>query len=222
MPEEPHGEQSEQNSLVRRRTKPSGSRTDGFPNTHEGRAMTSTSTRAGQTNAGNTTSAGSSALRAASRQLLATAGNQVLKVAVDRAVGRVDQVADRLDAVAAGGGRARRATPSRKPAERPDHGGRGLGRPVQVRMGAAFSLVVHQAARMLQLIRRLVQQLVTALARLVRRDAADTQGERETGAAASAPRPPQAPPRSRPRPGTQPSSRRRRAAPEAVGEDRQG
>ena len=185
--------------------------------------MTSTSTRAGQTHAGNTTSAGSSALRAASRQLLATAGNQVLRAAVDRAVGRVDQAADRLDAVAAGGGRARRATPSRKPAERPDHGrGRGAGRAVQVRMGAAFSLVVHQAARMLQLIRRLVQQLVTALARLVRRDAADTRGERETGAAASAPRSPQAPPRSRPRPATQPSSRRRHAAPGAVGEDRQG
>jgi hypothetical protein len=192
----------------------------------KGRAMTPTSVRAGrragQTHAGNTRTADSSALRAASRQLLATAGNQVLRAAVDRAVGRVDQAADRLDAVAAGGGRALPATPRRKPAERPDHDGQRAGRPVQVKMGAAFSLVVHQAARILQLIQRLVQQLVTALARLVRRDTADTRGEREPGAAASAPRSPQAPPRSRPRPATKPSSRRRRAAPGAVDKDRQG
>ena len=189
--------------------------------------MTSTSTRAGrgagQTHAGDTRTADSSALRAASRQLLATAGNQVLKAAVDRAVGRVDQAADRLDAVAAGGGRARRATPSRKPAERPDHGRvPEAARPGRVRMGAAFSLVVHQATRILQLIRRLVQQLLAALVRLVRRDTADARGGRETGAAASAARFATG--------GTplRPASRRRTFEPSsacrpgAVGEDRQG
>jgi hypothetical protein len=142
--------------------------------------MTSTSVRAGrgadQTHPSDTRTADTSALRAASRQLLATAGNQVLKAAVDRAVGRIDQAAGRLDAMAAGEGRARRGTPTRKPAERPSGGGQQAGRPGQVRMGAAFSLVVHQAARILQLVRRLAQQLIAALARLIRRaDTADTQ-----------------------------------------------
>ena len=182
--------------------------------------MTSTSNRAGrgadQTHAGGTRTAEASALRAASRQLLATAGNQVLKAAVDRAVVRVDQTADRLDAVAAGEGRARRATPSRKPTDRPDQGrGPRAARAVQVKMGAAFSLVIHQAARILQLIRHLAQQIVAALTRLVRRgDTADTRDGRNTGAAASAPRLPQAAHRSRTRPATQPASRRRRAAPQ--------
>jgi hypothetical protein len=34
-------------------------------------------------------------MRAVGRQLLTTAGNQVLRVAVDRAIGKVDQVAGR-------------------------------------------------------------------------------------------------------------------------------
>jgi len=184
----------------------------------KGRAMTPTSVRtgrrAGQTHAGDARTADSSALRAASRQLLATAGNQVLRAAVDRAVGRVDQAADRLDAVAAGGGRALPATPRRKPAARPDNDGQRAGRRVQVKMGAAFSLVVHQAARILQLIQRLAQQLVAALVRLVRRDTADARGEREPGAAGSGARPHQAAHRPGPRTAAEPSSRRRRAAPE--------
>jgi hypothetical protein len=181
--------------------------------------MTSTSIRAGrgadQTHAVDPRSAESSALRAAGRQLLATAGNQVLKAAVDRAVGRVDQAADRLDAVAAGEGRAQRPTPSRDPAERPEQSGvQRAGRSVQVRIGAALSLVVHQATRILQLIQRLAQQLVAALARLVRRDTADTRKVRDADTAASGARSPQAAERSRTRSATEPTSRRRRAASE--------
>jgi hypothetical protein len=187
--------------------------------------MTSTSIRAGrgadQTHAGDTRSAESSALRSAGRQLLATAGNQVLKAAVDRAVGRVDRAADRLDAVAAGEGRARRATPSRKPTERPDHGEQRVGRLGQVRIGAAFSLVVHHAARILQLIRRLARQLIAALARLVRRDTADPRDGKEAGTAASATRSPQAAHRSRTRPAARTNEPPSAAHPGAVGEDRQ-
>jgi hypothetical protein len=134
--------------------------------------MTSTSVRAGRgerTHSG-TRSGGSPALRAAGRELLATAGNQVLKAAVDRAVGRVDHPADRLDAFAAGGGRVRPAKPTREPPERSDRGRvLGAGRAVQVKMGAAYSLLVHQMARILEFVRRLAQQLIAALARLVRR-----------------------------------------------------
>jgi hypothetical protein len=188
--------------------------------------MTSTSNRAGRgadhTHAGGTRTAEASALRAASRQLLATAGNQVLRAAVDRAVVRVDQTADRLDAVAAGEGRARRATPSRKPTGRPDYD-RAPRAARAVKMGAAFSLVIHQAARILQFIRRLAQELVAALARLVRRgDTADTRDGRDAASAASAPRSPQAAHRSRARPATQPASRRRAAPQRSVGTGKDG
>jgi hypothetical protein len=216
--------------------------------------MTSTSARAGRgerTHSG-TRSGGSPVLRAAGRELLATAGNQVLKAAVDRAVGRVDQAADRLDAFAAGGGRVRPANPTREPAEHPDHGRVGrAGRAVQVRMGAAFSLLVHQMARILEFIRRLAQQLVAALAHLIRRagkgesdsEAAEprrvermapsgrTRQQRPAGgrgdgapagSAASAARSPQAARRTRPRPAAEPSSGRRGAGPKRTGEGRQG
>jgi hypothetical protein len=119
----------------------------------------------GQTIRSEARDAGSQVLRAASRQLLATAGNQVLKAAVDQAVGKVDQVAGRLDAVAAGDVRAPRSTPSRRPVKSPERGRvQRITQPVRVKMGPAFSLVVHQAMRVLQLIQRLAQQLVAALA----------------------------------------------------------
>ena len=98
--------------------------------------MTSTSIRTGrgvsQSFPGGTRDAGTQALQAAGRELLAAVGNQVLKVAVDRAVLTVDQVAARLDTVAAGGGRTPRSAPSQKPPGRPPDRGeqrpnRGIG-----------------------------------------------------------------------------------------------
>lgn len=137
--------------------------------------MTSTSTRAGrattETVSRGAQSAGSQALRAAGRQLLTTAGNQVLKAAVDRAVGGVDNVAGRLDAVVAGDRRKPSRPPmNRKPQQRPaQEGARKSDNPVRVKVGAAFSLVMQQAMRLLQLIQRLAQQLLAALSRLFRR-----------------------------------------------------
>jgi hypothetical protein len=95
--------------------------------------MTSTSIRAGrgarQTLPGETRDAGTQALQAAGRELLTAVGNQVLKVAVDRAVLKVDQVAARLDTIAAGG--TPRSAPSPKPPARPaDSGGQRPGPPV--------------------------------------------------------------------------------------------
>lgn len=147
--------------------------------------MTSTSTRTGRAAteavSGGARSAGSQALRAAGRQLLATAGNQVLKAAVDRAVGKVDDVAGRLDAVASGERRKPSRPPtSRKPPQRPaPEGERQSASPVRVKLGAAFNLVMLQAMRLLQLIQRLAQQLLAALSRLFRRgeDAASTSAE---------------------------------------------
>jgi hypothetical protein len=67
-------------------------------------------------------------MQAAGRELLAAVGNQVLKVAVDRAVLKVDQVAARLDTIAAGG--TPRSAPSPKPPARPaDSGGQRPGHP---------------------------------------------------------------------------------------------
>ena len=96
----------------------------------KGRDMTTSSIRAGrgvsQTLPGGTRDAGTEALQAAGRELLAAVGNQVLKVAVDHAVLKVDQVAARLDTIAAGG--TPRSAPSRKrpgrsadSGERPEH-----------------------------------------------------------------------------------------------------
>jgi hypothetical protein len=135
--------------------------------------MTSTSTHPNssmnQTVSGGARSAGSQAMRAAGRQLLATAGNQVLKAAVDRAVGEVDHVAGRLDAVASGQmsprPRANRK-PSPRPTEQREHQSTN---PVKVKVGAAFSLIMQQALRLLQLIQRLAQQLLATLSRLLRR-----------------------------------------------------
>ena len=136
--------------------------------------MTSTTTNAGRavgdTVAGGARSASAQPLRAASRQLLATAGNQVLKIAVDRAVGKVDQVAGRLDTVASGERRKPRppasTTQPKRPAEQRVRQTAGV---VKVKVGAAFNLVVQQALRLLQLVQRLAQQLLAAIARLFRR-----------------------------------------------------
>jgi hypothetical protein len=138
--------------------------------------MTSTSTHTSRavsrTASGLARSAGSQALRAAGRQLLATAGNQVLNAAVDRAVGKVDHVAGRLDAVAAGERSARPRPPAnRKPPQRRAEQREGHSvNPVKVKMGAAFSLIMQQALRLLHLIRRLAQQLLAAVSRLVKRN----------------------------------------------------
>jgi hypothetical protein len=138
--------------------------------------MTSTSTRTGRAASGTASgvarSAGSQALRAAGRQLIATAGNQVLKAAVDRAVGKVDDVAGRLDAVASGEQWVRPRPPAkRKPPQRPaKQRERDSANPVKVKMGAAFSLLMQQALRLLHLIRRLAHQLLAAVSRLLKRD----------------------------------------------------
>jgi hypothetical protein len=138
--------------------------------------MTSTSTRTGRavsgTASGVARSAGSQALRAAGRQLVATAGNQVLKVAVDRAIGGVDHMAGRLDAVASGERSARTRPPAeRKPPQRPaEQRERDSTNPVKVKLGAAFSLIMQQALRLLHLIRRLAEQLLAAVSRLLKRD----------------------------------------------------
>ena len=131
---------------------------------HKGRAASGTASSV----AG---SAGSQAMRAASRQLLTTAGNQVLKAAVDRAVGKVDHVAGRLDAVASGERPVRSRPPAnRKPAQRPaEQREGGAAVPVKVKVGAAFNLVVQQALHVLQLIKRLAQQLLAAVSQLFRR-----------------------------------------------------
>jgi hypothetical protein len=136
--------------------------------------MTSTSIRAGrgvsQTLPGGTRNGGTQAVQAAGRQLLATVGNRVLKVAVDRAVLKVDQVAARLDTVAAGGGRTPRSAPSRKPPGRPtDSGEQRPEHPTRVKIGAAFSFVMRQARHLARLIQRLAQQVLGALMRLLRR-----------------------------------------------------
>jgi hypothetical protein len=88
--------------------------------------MTSTAIRTGrgvsQTLPGGTRDAGTQAMQSAGRELLAAVGNQVLKVAVDRAVLKVDQVAARLDSITAGG-RTPPSAPSRTPPARPTDSG---------------------------------------------------------------------------------------------------
>jgi len=123
---------------------------------------------ASRTVAGTARDAGSQALRAAGRQLLATAGNQVLKAAVDRAVGKVDQAAGRLDAVARGP-RPSSGPPVRKTSEPSSTSGSAL----RARVGASLHFVVQRAVLLLQLVQRLVRQLLDALARRLRRGKAD-------------------------------------------------
>jgi hypothetical protein len=108
---------------------------------------------------------------AVGRQILATAGNQVLKAAVDRAVSKVDQTAGRLDEFASREPRPSRSrvagTPPKGAAGSGGEAGRGSA--VRAKVGASFSFVAQRAMVLLQLIQRLAQQLLDALARLVRR-----------------------------------------------------
>lgn len=154
--------------------------------------MTSNSTlpgRATDTVSSGARSAGSQAMRAAGRQLLATAGNQVLKVAVDRAVGKVDHVAGRLDAVAAGERRKPTSRPptsrtTQRPARQDENEAE---HPLRLKVGAAFNLVVQQAIHLLQLVQRLVRQLLDALSGLFRRDdEAEAEAEDEAGSSDTA------------------------------------
>ena len=141
-------------------------------------------------------------MRAVGRQLLTTASNQVLRVAVDRAIGKVDQVAGRLDAVAASGGRDVRATtltntpadPVDRGAAEPQAGGGGL----KVKVGAAFSFVMHRAMLLAQLIKRLAQQMLQAIARLVRRHDGGERDEAGGGGESVVMRPPGRTPTTRP------------------------
>ena len=175
-----------------------------------------TALAASRTVSGTTRDAGSQALRAAGRQLLATAGNQVLKAAVDRAVGKVDQAAGRLDAVARGP-RPSSGPPVRKTSEPSSTSGSAL----RARVGASLHFVVQRAVLLLQLVQRLVRQLLDALARRLRRgkaDETDQSGDEANVPDHSAdeanvldhsgeerPRPASQPGR-RPRPGTGPSA----------------
>jgi hypothetical protein len=141
--------------------------------------MNPTSTDAGRTVTAAPRSVGSQAVGAASRQLLATAGNQVLKAAVDRAVNRVDRTAGRLDALAA---REPRQSRPRVAGTSPD---RAAGAPserrtadtVRAKVGASLSFVAQRAMLLLQLVQRLARQLLDALRRLLHRDRADGPDE---------------------------------------------
>jgi hypothetical protein len=93
---------------------------------------------------------------------------------VDRAVSRVDDVADRLDGVAESGGTGLREALTGRPAatrsERRDGEIAGKsGTTVRARVGAAFSLVMYRAVALLQLLQRLALQLLEPLQRLARR-----------------------------------------------------
>jgi hypothetical protein len=118
-------------------------------------------------------------MRAVTRQLFATAGSQVLKAAVDRAVVTVDRTANRLDSVAARPPRAAGEREGRKPPERPAASGRATqpASALRAHVGETFSFVVHRAVLLLQLVQRLVRQLLAALARrLGRGDASASDG----------------------------------------------
>ena len=67
--------------------------------------VTSTASRASGALQKGTQEVALQSMRLAGRRLLATIVNQALKIAVDRAVAKVEDVADRLDAVTESGGR---------------------------------------------------------------------------------------------------------------------
>jgi hypothetical protein len=114
---------------------------------------------------------GSHVAREAARKVMSQAGSVVLGAVVDRAVSRVDRVADRLDGVAESGGTGLREALTGRPAPRRSDrkDAKGTGTAVRVRMGAAFSLVVARAVQVLQFLQRLALQLLEALRRLARR-----------------------------------------------------
>jgi hypothetical protein len=108
------------------------------------------------------------------RKAMSEAGRRVLGAVVDRAVSRVDDVADRLDGVAESGGTGLREALTGRPgatrSERKDGEAAGkTGTGVRARVGAAFSLVMYRAVALLQLLQRLALQLLEALQRLARR-----------------------------------------------------
>jgi hypothetical protein len=115
---------------------------------------------------------GSHVAREAARKVMSHAGSVVLGAVVDKAVSRVDRVADRLDGVAESGGTGlREALTGGRPA--PQRSNRKDAKEtrtaVRVRMGAAFSLVVARAVQLLQFLQRLALQVLEALRRLARR-----------------------------------------------------
>jgi hypothetical protein len=129
-----------------------------------------------------------SAVRGAAREVMSEVGNVALRAVVDMGVSQVGRVADRLDAFAERGGTGARKALTGKPASaRSDRKpARGAATAVRARVGAAFSLVVASAVRLLQFIQRLAMQLLAALRRLVRRPRT-APAEPEAGADGSTP-----------------------------------
>ena len=109
--------------------------------------------------------------RGAARKAMSGAGSVVLGAVVDMVVSRVDRVADRLDGVAESGGTGLweavtgRPAPARSDSKPADEAGTA----VPARVGAAFSLVVASAVKLLQFVQRLALQLLEVLRRLARR-----------------------------------------------------
>jgi hypothetical protein len=175
--------------------------------------MANTVTRAAQRTTGGAQQAGRElghrVAGGAARKMMSEAGSVVLGAVVDMAVSRVDRVAARLDGVAESGGtglrgaltgRPAKAMSDRKPA---DEGGTA----VRALVGAAFSLVVSSAIKLLQFLQRLALQLLEALRRLARRPRTALP-EPEAAPRSDAPDP--KPGRSGP---AEPAVRRRRPAP---------
>ena len=94
-------------------------------------------------------------MRLAGRRLLATIVNQALKIAVDRVVAKVEDVADRLDAVAESGGRLHPSSSGdrkreRDQKQRPGKGGHsGQGKP-----SASLNYPLRPIFQILHFIRR--------------------------------------------------------------------
>ncbi|GAA1283867.1 hypothetical protein GCM10009609_55960 [Pseudonocardia aurantiaca] len=87
----------------------------------------------------------------AARKMMSEAGSVVLGAVVDMAVSRVDRVADRLDGVAESGAGLREALTGRPAPRRSDRkDAKKTGTAIRARMGAAFSLVVASAVKLLQ------------------------------------------------------------------------
>lgn len=112
-----------------------------------------------------------SAVRGAAREVMSEVGGAALKAVVEMGVSQVGRVADRLDAVAEGGGTGVREALTGRPA--PARSGRKpvhqAATAVRAGVGAAFSLVVTAAVRLLQFLQRLATQMLEALRRLARR-----------------------------------------------------
>ena len=137
--------------------------------------MTNTVTRAAQRTTGGAQEAGRElghrVAGGAARKMMSEAGSLVLGAVVDMAVSRVDRVADRLDGVAESGGTGLREALTGRPATRRSDGkdAKKTGTAMRAQMGAAFSLVVASAVKLLQFLQRLALQLLEALRRLARR-----------------------------------------------------